>query len=727
MTSAQRLCRPIVFHTPERTVHPPSWLEHTPFAFWIVDALRPATFVELGCHSGNSYSSFAQAVQTLGLSTACYAVDTWGGDPHSGVFEEGVFEDWVEYHDRRFSAFSRLIRATFDEAREQFGDRSVDLLHIDGYHTFDAVAHDFEVWRRKMSDRGVMLFHDISVREKDFGVWRLWDRLRGDYPSFELHHGHGLGVLAVGPEMPAALEWLFAADAENADLVRKFFARLGAAVLSRYEASRAQQALQSEAKARDERVNDLTAELETLRSENGALRERLRSVDEDMARLQTREAQRRHPTIVVVSHIGAWRPRAGNEYRLNRIFRWYRRKGYRILPVIAPLPGEELSRADIEGTAAAFGNVIHLHRDGRIEHDLRDIPDSLRSFATMAPTGVPVVPAEQGGSAGRTRELLNLERTFCHGALISTVLQLQQLLGPHILQVEYIWMTRLLPLVRADVLKVIDTVDVFSSVEQKVGMFGLRDIGIERDDEAERLCRSDLIIAIQDEERQELERLVPSVPVITAGVDFDVVGDSEGAIDGRILYVASGNPRNRKGLSDFVRFAWPRIRRRVAHARLVVAGDVGKALADGSVPGVSVVGVVEDTSPLYREAALVINPVVAGTGVKIKTLEALCHLRPIVTWPAGVDGLHTRLAARCLIARDWYEFANVVADALATRRPRQFTAHDRAVIADLVSAETTYRALDAAYAAYFDGHGLSVDGGPATRGAAPIAGIEYAN
>src|SRR4029079_11648390 len=93
MTSAQRLCRPIVFHTPERTVHPPSWLEHTPFAFWIIDALRPATFVELGCYSGNSYSSFAQAVQTLGLSTACYAVDTWGGDPHSGVFEEGVFAD----------------------------------------------------------------------------------------------------------------------------------------------------------------------------------------------------------------------------------------------------------------------------------------------------------------------------------------------------------------------------------------------------------------------------------------------------------------------------------------------------------------------------------------------------------------------------------------------------------------------------------------------------------
>ena len=103
--------------------------------------------------------------------------------------------------------------------------------------------------------------------------------------------------------------------------------------------SRAHPALHSEAKGRDERVNELTAELEALQeeSENCALRERLRSADEDVARLQRREAQRLHPTVVIVSHVGAWRPRAGND-RLNRMFRWYRRKGYRILPVIAPLP-----------------------------------------------------------------------------------------------------------------------------------------------------------------------------------------------------------------------------------------------------------------------------------------------------------------------------------------------------------------------------------------------------
>ena len=207
-----------------------------------MDALRPATFVELGCHSGNSYSSFAQAVQTLDLPTACYAVDTWLGDPHAGTFDESVFAEWSEYHERRFTSFSRLVRSTFDEALEHFPDGAIDLLHIDGYHTFDAVSHDFEAWRPKMSGRGVVLCHDINVREKDFGAWRLWERVAREYPSFAFRHGHGLGVLGIGRDLPEPLEWLFATDADEANTVRMFFARLGASVTAQHAAAGAQHA-----------------------------------------------------------------------------------------------------------------------------------------------------------------------------------------------------------------------------------------------------------------------------------------------------------------------------------------------------------------------------------------------------------------------------------------------------------------------------------------------------
>jgi hypothetical protein len=685
--------RPIAFQTAARTVHPPSWLDFTPFAFWLVDALRPRRFVELGCHTGNSYSSFAQGVQALGLTTACYGVDTWEGDPHAGPIDAKAVLEWMDDHDRRFGSFSRLIKSTFDDALPHFADGSIDLLHIDGYHTYEAVAHDFEAWRPKVSDRGVVLLHDIGVRQQDFGVWRLWEELSGRYPSFEFRHGHGLGVLAVGPDAANDVRHLVSLEPADRDLVRQFFARLGAAILHEYA----------------------DAERDCLRTQNRELRETVHAMDQlrvaqgeeiDTLRcmLNVRRRDRSRATVVVVSHVGARHPRAGNEYRLNRMLRWYVRNGYRVIPIIAPLPGEELSAEAIAGTAAEFGNAIQVHRDGRIDHDLRDAPAGLDMDAVPAGGTVPAIgngiPPEQNG------ELDRIDRTFCHDAVIAAARHVEQALGPHILQVEYIWMTRFLPVVRRDVLKVIDTVDVFSSIDMKVRQFGLSDLAVDAQAEAIRLRRADLVIAIQAEEHQALERLAGQVPVVTAGIDFDVTGDPGGAVPGRILYLASGNPRNRKGLMDFLGLAWSRIRRAVPDAELVVAGAVAATVADRRPPGVRLLGAVDDVAPLYREAALVINPVVAGTGVKVKTLEALCHLRRIVTWPAGVDGLDAELAARCIVAHDWYEFANLAVDALSRRDCPTLTEEDGGVIAAILSPERAYADVTRTFDEFFTRHGL---------------------
>ena len=216
---------------PIRIVPPDPWTGHLSFAFWLIKALKPRSLVELGTHSGNSYFAFCQAMAAWALGSHAYAVDTWRGDEHSGEYDEEVFAEVLHFNNAHFRQFSTLLRTTFDDARLYFPDASIDLLHIDGMHTYEAVRHDFETWQSALSSRGVVVLHDTNVRERNFGVWRLWQELQARFPSFEFKHSNGLGVLGVGSDQAPLLQALFALsdDSVAANRLRRRIAARGEA------------------------------------------------------------------------------------------------------------------------------------------------------------------------------------------------------------------------------------------------------------------------------------------------------------------------------------------------------------------------------------------------------------------------------------------------------------------------------------------------------------------
>src|SRR6266498_607836 len=224
----------ICFRYPSR-IATSAWIGHVPFVFYLIYALRPESLVELGTHFGFSYCAFCQAVKELDIDTRCFAIDTWKGDSQAGFYGPDVLQNLKEHHDPLYGSFSRLVEGTFDDALNYFADGTFDLLHLDGFHTYEAVKRDFEKWLPKMSKRGVMLFHDINVREREFGVWKLWKELKADYDHFEFLHSHGLGVLAVGPDQPSQLRRLFECSTQEAVKVRDFFFGLGTRLESAQE------------------------------------------------------------------------------------------------------------------------------------------------------------------------------------------------------------------------------------------------------------------------------------------------------------------------------------------------------------------------------------------------------------------------------------------------------------------------------------------------------------
>ena len=234
---------PICFASPRRLTPVSAWHEHIPFAMFLVDLLKPNTIVELGTYYGDSYCAFCQAVHELRLATRCYAIDTWIGDPHSGFYGFDVLPDLQAHHDRFYGSFSKLIQSTFDNALQHFDDQTIDLLHIDGYHSYETVKHDFTSWLPKMSQSGVILLHDIKVREHKFGVLKLSDKLKSQYPHFYFLHGYGLGVLAIGKDYPKAFQELLEAEEEDVIKIRDSFFELGRRLTLNIKLTQLQQVL----------------------------------------------------------------------------------------------------------------------------------------------------------------------------------------------------------------------------------------------------------------------------------------------------------------------------------------------------------------------------------------------------------------------------------------------------------------------------------------------------
>ena len=175
-----------------------AWGGHRRFGYDLVRNVRPRRLVELGVCLGTSFFAFCQAVKDGGLDTELVAVDTWEGDEHTGRYGPGYLEQFNAVWRTRFPRLAvRQVKRPFDEAREEVEDASVDLLHLDGCHTYDAARHDYETWSGSVRGGGIVLFHDIAVRDADrgFGVYRLWAELKGRFPTAEFGHSFGLGVL----------------------------------------------------------------------------------------------------------------------------------------------------------------------------------------------------------------------------------------------------------------------------------------------------------------------------------------------------------------------------------------------------------------------------------------------------------------------------------------------------------------------------------------------------
>ena len=212
------------------------------------------------------------------------------------------------------------------------------------------------------------------------------------------------------------------------------------------------------------------------------------------------------------------------------------------------------------------------------------------------------------------------------------------------------------------------------------------------------LSQSDIVLAIQEQEGQYFKRLLATTPAEVVTLDILVAPDQPEATPSKnpvIGFLASGNQHNTEGLQRFIAQVWPSLLAQCPHAVLKVAGSVTKNITTDA-DNVELVGWVDDLKTFYQQCRLIINPCETGSGLKIKTIEAVGFGIPVVSTPCGAAGVEFLLPEenvqdlispafthRCLtLLRDEDE-AHQQAN-LCFQRLHQRVKHNRTLLASLL-------------------------------------------
>lgn len=210
------------------------------------------------------------------------------------------------------------------------------------------------------------------------------------------------------------------------------------------------------------------------------------------------------------------------------------------------------------------------------------------------------------------------------------------------------------------------------------------------------LGQADIVVAIQEDEAKAVRAALPNNGTIVAAHAVTVAPAPEPGADDALLFVGSNTPPNVTGLEWFFAKSWPAIRARRPNAKLIVAGSVNRAFS-AAPSGVTFLGVVTDLAPLYRDAGVIISPLVTGSGLKIKLIEAMAAGKAVVGTTVTAQGVHHLISGAVLIEDDPARFADSTARLMADRSARQeLGAKARACAAEHFSPEACFRDFIAA-------------------------------
>lgn len=181
--------------------------------------------------------------------------------------------------------------------------------------------------------------------------------------------------------------------------------------------------------------------------------------------------------------------------------------------------------------------------------------------------------------------------------------------------------------------------------------------------------RASTILACSEDDAGQLRQMAPSTPVhvVPNGVDLQYNQPDDTAVrTGQLVFVGQmGWFPNRDGTEWFLADILPRILQQRADTRFVLVGKhAGLAVPNGVREHVELAGFVPDVRTPVRASAVYVVPLRAGSGTRLKVLEAMALGKAIVTTRIGAEGIDLEPGRDALFADDAEGFARAVVSLL---------------------------------------------------------------
>jgi predicted O-methyltransferase YrrM len=162
-----------------------------------VKKLNPQTVLEIGTHRGGTLYLWARLAQPDAILVS---IDLPGGRFGGGYspFRAPIYRRFAQERQKLHLMRADSHRAsTLEETRRLLSGRQIDLLFIDGDHSYEGVKKDWEMYSPLVRSGGLIVFHDVAGNYGETQVKAFWDTIKTSYPHKE-YMAHPEGLYGIG-------------------------------------------------------------------------------------------------------------------------------------------------------------------------------------------------------------------------------------------------------------------------------------------------------------------------------------------------------------------------------------------------------------------------------------------------------------------------------------------------------------------------------------------------